>query len=103
MFKSFLSIVLGSISIFMSSVTITCIYNWHIGSFITALPTISIFNSFCVLLLLSAVKTNLFEITKDYFEKTSEIDEKHIVMVNLYKTFTHSVLLGIGWILHLFT
>ena len=53
MFKSFLSIVLATISIFMAAVTITCIYNWHIGSFITALPTISIFNSFCVSLLLS--------------------------------------------------
>lgn len=103
MFKSFLSIVLATISIFMAAVTITCIYNWHIGSFITALPTISIFNSFCVLLLLSAVKTNLFEITKDYFEKTSEIDEKHIVIVSLFKILTYSGLLGIGWILHLIT
>ena len=103
MFKSFLSIVLATISIFMAAVTITCIYNWHIGSFITALPTISIFNSFCVLLLLSAVKMNLFEITKDYFEKPSEIDEKHIIIVSLFKILTYSGLLGIGWILHLIT
>ena len=103
MFKSFLSIVLATISIFMAAVTITCIYNWHIGSFITALPTISIFNSVCVLLLLSAVKMNLFEITKDYFEKPSEIDEKHIVIVSLFKILTYSGLLGIGWILHLIT
>ena len=100
MFRTFLALVLDIIISLVGAVAVTLIYNWHIGDLITALPTISVMNSFCFLLLLSAIKTKLTDYTKSEIDDT---DEDDMVIVTTAKILNYSLLIFIGWILHLIT